>query len=109
MDILSCLVINVLEEGFIYGVMAMGVYITYTVLGFPDLSVDGTFHLGMCTAAVLITLGVNPWVACILAFIAGCVTGFLNVRLGITDLLSGILVMTELWSVNTWPSPGARQ
>ena len=104
MDIIGGLIMNVLEEGFIYGIMAMGVYITYTVLGFPDLSVDGTFPLGRCAAALLITLGVNPWVACILAFIAGaaagCVTGFLIVRLGITDLLSGILVMTGLWSVN---------
>jgi putative ABC transport system permease protein len=104
MDIILGLVVNVLEEGFIYGIMAIGVYITYQVLGFPDLSVDGTFPLGACVAAVLITAGVNPWLACLLAFAcgaaAGCVTGFLHVKLGITDLLSGILVMISLWSVN---------
>jgi len=104
MGVLGGLLENVLEEGLIYGIMAMGVYITYKILDFPDLSVDGTFPLGACLAAMLITLGVNPWIACLLAFIcgaaAGCVTGFLHVRLHITDLLSGILVMTALWSVN---------
>ncbi len=104
MDILSGLLINILEEGFIYGVMAIGVYITYSVLDFPDLSVDGTFPLGMCLTAMLITAGVNPWAAFVLAFVigavAGCVTGLLHVKLGITDLLSGILVMTGLYSIN---------
>lgn len=104
MEIIGGLMINVLEEGFIYGIMAIGVYITYSVLDFPDLSVDGTFPLGACLTAMLITAGVNPWLVCILAFAigagAGCITGFLHVKLGITDLLSGILVMTGLWSVN---------
>lgn len=104
MDIVLGLLVNVLEEGFIYGIMAMGVYVTYQVLDFPDLSVDGTFPLGACITAVLITAGVNPWLACLLAFVggaaAGCVTGFLHVKLGITDLLSGILVMISLWSIN---------
>lgn len=104
MDIILGLVVNVLEEGFIYGIMAVGVYITYRVLGFPDLSVDGTFPLGACVTAALITAGTDPWLACLIAFVcgaaAGCLTGFLHVKLGITDLLSGILVMTGLWSVN---------
>lgn len=104
MDIILGLVVNVLEEGFIYGIMAIGVYITYRVLGFPDLSVDGTFPLGACVTAALITVGTDPWLACLIAFVcgaaAGCLTGFLHVKLGITDLLSGILVMTGLWSVN---------
>ena len=104
MDILLGLLVNVLEEGFIYGVMAMGVYVTYKILDFPDLSVDGTFPLGACITAVLITAGINPWLACAAAFLggaaAGCVTGFLNVKLKISDLLSGILVMTGLWSIN---------
>ncbi len=104
MDIILGLVVNVLEEGFIYGIMAIGVYITYRVLGFPDLSVDGTFPLGACVTAALITAGTDPWLACLIAFVcgaaAGCLTGFLHVKLGITDLLSGILVMTGLWSVN---------
>lgn len=104
MDILTGLLLNVLEEGLIYGVMAMGVYITYQVLDFPDLSVDGTFPLGACVTGAVIVAGGSPWAACAAAFVfgalAGCVTGFLHVRLKITDLLSGILVMTGLWSVN---------
>lgn len=104
MDIILGLVRDVLEEGFIYGIMAVGVYITYQVLDFPDLSVDGTFPLGVCVTAALIVAGVNPWLACLAAFccgaVAGCVTGLLHVRLHITDLLSGILVMTAMWSIN---------
>lgn len=104
MDIILGLVRNVLEEGFIYGITAVGVYITYQVLGFPDLSVDGTFPLGACVTAALIAAGVNPWLACLIAFCcgaaAGCVTGLLHVKLHITDLLSGILVMTAMWSIN---------
>ncbi len=104
MNIFLGLAENVLEEGMIYGIMAMGVYISYSILDFPDLSVDGTFPLGACITAVLILAGVNPWAACLIAFAsgaaAGCVTGFLHVKLGITDLLSGILVMTAMWSVN---------
>ncbi|MDD2295316.1 MAG: ABC transporter permease [Eubacteriales bacterium] len=103
-NLFSGLVEVVLREGFIYGIMAMGVYITYKILDFPDLSVDGTFPLGACIAALLITAGVDPWLVCLAAFAAGacagCVTGVLHVKLGITDLLSGILVMTAMWSVN---------
>ncbi|HPE16155.1 MAG TPA: ABC transporter permease, partial [Oscillospiraceae bacterium] len=61
MNIFLGLAENVLEEGMIYGIMAMGVYISYSILDFPDLSVDGTFPLGACITAVLILAGVNPW------------------------------------------------
>jgi len=95
---------GILEQGFIYSIMALGVYISYHVLDFPDLSVDGTFPLGAAVSAVMILKGVNPWLACFLAFLtgslAGLVTGFLHVKLKITELLSGILTMTALWSVN---------
>ena len=98
------LIETVFREGFIYSLMAMGVLITYKILDFPDLSVDGTFPLGACVTAALVTAGVNPWLACLLAALAGAamgsVTGLLHVKLGITDLLSGILVMTAAWSVN---------
>ena len=98
------LIETVLREGFIYSLMAMGVLITYKILDFPDLSVDGTFPLGACVTAALIAGGCNPWLACLTAALAGaamgCVTGVLHVKLGITDLLSGILVMTAAWSVN---------
>ena len=98
------LIRSILEEGFIYGIVAVGVYITYRVLGFPDLSVDGSFPLGSCVTAALITAGCDPWLTCLAAFacgaIAGSVTGLLHVRLKISDLLSGILTMITLWSVN---------
>lgn len=104
MDIFLGLANDVLMEGFIYAIMAIGVYVTYTVLNFPDLSVDGTFPLGACVTGALILAGVNPWLACVIAFVcgalAGGVTGLLHVRLHITDLLSGILVMTALGSIN---------
>jgi putative ABC transport system permease protein len=104
MDVLVGLLKNILEEGLIYGIMAMGVYISYSVLDFPDLSVDGTFPLGACITAALIIGGVHPFLVCIIAFIcgglAGSITGLLHEKLKITDLLSGILVMTAMWSVN---------
>jgi putative ABC transport system permease protein len=104
MYIILGLIINILEEGFIYGIMAIGVYITYQILDFPDLSVEGTFPFGACITAVLILAGVNPWIACLISFVLGaglgCITGLLHVKLGITDLLSGILVMISMWSIN---------
>ena len=82
MDVILSLLQNVLEEGFIYGIVAMGVYITYKILDFPDLSVDGTFPLGCAVTAAMIVAGVNPWLACIaslwpahwLAALRGCST-----------------------------------
>ena len=111
MDVLISVLNNILEEGLIYGIMAMGVYISYSVLDFPDLSVDGTFPLGMCVAAALITAGVDPLLSCVLAFVcgaaAGSVTGLLHVKLKIINLLSGILTMTALWSVNLMVTKGS--
>lgn len=104
MTVILGLLKNVLEEGFIYGILALGVYISYSILDFPDLSVDGTFPLGACVSAALIAAGVNPLLVCLIAFgcgaLAGCLTGFLHVVLKIRELLCGILVMTALWSVN---------
>lgn len=95
---------NVLEEGFIYGLLVLGVYITYKILDFPDLSVDGTFPLGCCVTAIAITNGANPWLCLLLSFLAGSLagicTGILHVKLKITDLLSGIITMTALTSLN---------
>lgn len=71
MDVILSLLQNVLEEGLIYGIVAMGVYITYKILDFPDLSVDGTFPLGCAVTAAMIVAGVNPWLACIASFVAG--------------------------------------
>ena len=97
-------IINIIEQAGIFGIMAVGGYITYSILDFPDLSVDGTFPLGGAVAAALIVNGVNPWIATIAAFIAGAgagwMTGFLHVKCKITNLLSGILVMIGLYSIN---------
>lgn len=96
--------INIIEQAGIFGIMAVGVYITYSILDFPDLSVDGSFPLGGAVAAALIVNGVNPWLATITAIIAGAgagwMTGFLHVKCKITNLLSGILVMIGLYSIN---------
>ena len=74
------------------------------MLDFPDLTVDGSFPLGMCFTGLLISVGVDPWIACVLSFLAGAVaggiTGILHVKFKVTNLLSGILVMTALWSIN---------
>lgn len=104
MDIFISLTKGILEQGFIYGILALGIYITYEILDYPDLSVDGTFPLGAAITVALILHGVNPWVAIILSFLggalAGMVTGIFHVVFGIKDLLSGILTMTALYSIN---------
>lgn len=96
--------INVIEQGALYGILSLGVLLTYKIIGVSDLSVDGTFPLGAVVSAVLIINGVNPWLAILISFVAGVlaggITGLLHVKLKITSLLSGILVMTGLYSVN---------
>lgn len=96
--------IGALELGIIYGVMALGVYLTFRVLNFADLTVDGSFTTGGGTAAVLITAGWNPFVATamgfVVGFLAGVITGLLHTKGGIDGLLAGILTQIGLWSVN---------
>lgn len=96
--------LGVLVEGFVYAIMALGVYITYKILDFPDLSVDGTFPLGGAITAVLIVAGVNPLLTLLISFlaggIAGVITGIIHVKFKVRDLLSGIIVMTALYSIN---------
>lgn len=96
--------IGVIEQGLLFSIMAFGVYITYKILDFPDLSVDGTFPLGAAVTAMLLVKGTNPILACIASVFAGMaagfVTGILHVKFKITNLLSGILVMIGLYSVN---------
>jgi putative ABC transport system permease protein len=92
------------ELGLVYAFVAIGVYIAFRVLSFPDLTVDGSFPLGAAVAAVMITSGFNPWLACAVAALAGGATGlvtaFLNVRFGILNLLASILTMIALFSIN---------
>lgn len=101
---MSDILIGILEQGFIYGIMALGIYISYKILDFPDLTVDGTFPLGAAVQTALVTIGVNPWLCLLAAILAGAIagalTGFLHIKLKIKDLLSGILVMTGLYSIN---------
>lgn len=98
------LIPGILIEGFIYALMALGVYITYSILDFPDLSVDSTFPLGAAVTATLILAGVPPFLTLFAAFaagaLAGTVTGLIHVKLKVRDLLSGIIVMTGLYSIN---------
>ena len=91
-------------EGLVFGLVTIGVYLTFRVLAFPDLSVDGTFPLGGAIAAILIVNGVNPFVATLGALgggiCAGLITGLLNTKLRISALLTGILMMVGLYSIN---------
>ena len=93
-----------LETGLIYGLVAFGIYLSFRVLDFPDLTVDGSFPLGAAVAAMLIIEGWNPWLATGCAVLAGmaagAVTAILNVKLNILNLLASILTMIALYSVN---------
>lgn len=93
-----------LEQGLIFAIMVLGVYISYKILDFPDLSVDGSFPLGAAIVGAGLLKGVNPVLCLILATLggalAGLFTGIIHVRFKIRDLLSGILVMTALYSIN---------
>ena len=90
------LLISVLEQGLIYAIMAFGIYITYKILDFPDLTVDGSFPMGAAIAAALISRDVNP----LLGAVVGTLTGLIHVKLKVRDLLSGIIMMTALYTVN---------
>lgn len=98
--------ITILEQGLIYGILALGVYITYKILDFPDLTVDGSFPLGAAVTAALITRGMDPYLTLPIAFLAGVLagicTGLIHVKGKVRDLLSGIIMMTALWSINLY-------
>ncbi len=104
MDVIGNLLSVSVYEGLSYAFVALGVYITFRVLAFPDLTVDGSFPLGAAVTGVLIINGINPWVATIIAFLsgagAGIITGLLNTKLRINALLAGILMMVALYSIN---------
>ncbi|MDD3220011.1 MAG: ABC transporter permease [Lachnospiraceae bacterium] len=98
------LLLSVLEQGMIYAIMALGLYITYKILDFPDLTVDGSFPMGAAITAAFITKGLNPILTLPISFIAGAgvgaITGLIHVKLKVRDLLSGIIMMTALYTVN---------
>ena len=98
------LLLSVFEQGMIYAIMALGVYITYKILDFPDLTVDGSFPMGAAITCILISKGMNPLLTLPISFAAGVLvgilTGVIHVKLKVRDLLSGIIMMTALYTVN---------
>jgi putative ABC transport system permease protein len=96
--------LGAIELGFIYGLVALGIFISFRILDFPDLTVDGSFPLGAAVSAALIVAGYNPYLSTVIAIAAGCLAGFvtawLNVKLKILHLLASILTMIALYSIN---------
>ena len=104
MNVLLDLLISTATQGLIYALLAYGIFITYKILDFPDLTVDGSFPLGAAVTAVLLVRGVNPYLTLLVAMavgaLAGLATGIIHVRLKVRDLLAGIITMTALFSIN---------
>lgn len=101
------LLLSVLEQGMIYGILALGVYITYKILDFPDLTVDGSFPLGAAiTVRMISAFGLPPLLTLPVSFLAGAAvgvcTGLIHVKCRVRDLLSGIIMMTGLYTINLW-------
>lgn len=98
------LIISTLTEGLIYAVLVYGIYITYRILDFPDLTVDGSFPLGAAVTAVMISKGFNPFltlpISILVGAMAGFVTGVIHVKFKVRDLLAGIITNTALFSIN---------
>ena len=98
------LLISTLTQGLIYALISYGVYITYSILDFPDLTTDGSFPLGAAVTAVLLVRGVNPYLTLLAALAAGALaglcTGVIHVKCHVRDLLAGIITMTALFSIN---------
>lgn len=98
------ILVSILEQGMLFAISVMGIYITYKIMNFADLSMDGTYPLGAAVAAVLLAGGADPWVATLTAALAGAaggtITGLIHTKLNINGLMAGILVMFGLYSVN---------
>ncbi len=101
---MASIILGILEQGLIFGIIALGVYITYKILDFPDLTVDGSYPLGAAITGLLLVNGYSPWLALLAAtaagILAGVITGLIHVKGKVRDLLSGIITMTGLYSVN---------
>ncbi len=97
-------IVGAISQGVLWGLMTLGVYITFKILDFPDMTVDGSFALGGAVSAILVVKGVNPWLAILPAMcagmIAGAVTGLLHTKVKIPGILAGILTMLALYSIN---------
>ena len=97
-------ILTIVEQGLIYGLLALGIYITYKILDFPDLTVDGSFPLGAAVTAILIKNGINPYLTIPISFLAGMIagtcTGLIHVKFKVRDLLSGVIMMTALYTIN---------
>lgn len=97
-------IISILEQGLIFAITALGISMSYKILNFPDLSVDGSFPLGAAVASTLLVNGYSPFIALFIATLAGGIsgffTGYIHIKFNITNLLSGIIVMIALYSVN---------
>ncbi|MDO5323526.1 MAG: ABC transporter permease [Clostridia bacterium] len=104
MSVFLDLLVSTLTQGLIYALLSYGIFITYKILDFPDLSVDGSFPLGAAVSAVLLVKGMNPYLTLVVAMLvgalAGLVTGVIHVRFKVRDLLAGIITMTALFSIN---------
>ena len=98
------MLLGTLEQSFIFAIMVLGVYLSYKILDFPDMTADGSFPLGGAVASAILIKGENPILALVVATIcgaiAGLITGMIHVKLKVTNLLAGIIVMTGLYSVN---------
>ena len=98
------MIIGTVTQGLIYALLSYGIYITYKILDFPDLTVDGSFPLGAAVTAVMLIKGYNPYLTLLFAMaagaLAGLATGLIHVRLKVRDLLAGIITMTALFSIN---------
>ncbi|WBW97777.1 ABC transporter permease [Oceanirhabdus sp. W0125-5] len=97
-------IVSILEQGLIFAIAALGISMSYKILNFPDLSVDGSFPLGAAVASILLVNGYSPFIALIIATLSGGIsgvfTGYIHTKFNITNLLSGIIVMIALYSVN---------
>lgn len=104
MSVFLDLLISTATQGLIYALLSYGIFITYKILDFPDLTVDGSFPLGAAVSAVLLVRGVDPYLTLLIAMAAGAVaglaTGLIHVRLKVRDLLASIITMTALFSIN---------
>ena len=104
MSVFLDLLVSTVTQGLIYALLSYGIYITYKILDFPDLSVDGSFPLGAAVSAVLLVKGMDPYLTLVVAMLvgalAGLVTGIIHVRFKVRDLLAGIITMTALFSIN---------